>query len=258
MSNPTDNQNRKIGIGGFILETLKTITMAMLIAFFISTFLFRPFRIPSSSMEPNLYKGDYLITSKYSLGYGKYAAPFVELPISKGRIFENAPARGDIIVFKPAESKVFYVKRLVGLPGDEIQMKDGVLYINGRAQHIAELSETTQTDKAGNPLKISLYRETFSNVQKSHMIIDQKIGSEVDNTGVYNVPPGQYFFMGDNRDQSLDSRYSPQIGGVGYVPASHLVGRAEFILLSVEDGFSIKKPWTWGKMRGSRFLKGLR
>ncbi len=257
MSKTKDSEEKQT-LGGFIIETLKTVVIAVFIAFLVSTFLFRPFRIPSSSMEPTLYKGDYLITSKYSLGYGKYASPFITLPISKGRLFEREPTRGDIIVFKPVGSKVHFIKRLVGLPGDEVQMKGGFLYINAVQQETEEISVTTQTDQAGNPFKFRQYKEFFAEAENPHMIFDKQIGSQVDTTGIYSVPAGKYFFMGDNRDRSLDSRYGTNVGGVGYVPASHLVGRAEFILLSVEEGFSIKKPWTWGNMRGNRFFKGLR
>ncbi|MCF6219953.1 MAG: signal peptidase I [Robiginitomaculum sp.] len=243
---------------GFIVETIKTVAIALSIAFLLRTFLFQPFHIPSSSMEPTLYKGDYIITTKYSLGYGKYAASPLSLPIKKGRVFERIPKRGDVIVFKPIGSSLYFIKRLAGLPGDELQMKGGFLYINGVRQRTTEISVTTQTDQVGNPFKFRQYKEFFDNNDKPHMTIDKQVGSEVDSTGVYNVPAGNYFFMGDNRDRSLDSRYPTRVGGVGYVPASHLVGRAEFILLSVEDGFSIKKPWTWGKLRGDRFFKGLR
>ena len=248
----------KQSLGRSFVELIKTIFIALIIAFLISTFLFRPFRIPSPSMEPTLYKGDYLITSKYSLGYGKYAAPFVQLPIKKGRLFERLPKRGDILVFKPVGTQVHFVKRLIGLPGDEIQMQNGFLYINGILQKTEAISVSTETDGVGNLFKFHQYKEFLSGMEKPFMTLDKQIGSEADNTGVYSVPAGTYFFMGDNRDHSLDSRYPTSVGGVGYVPASHLVGRAEFILLSVDDGFSIKKPWTWGKMRKGRFFKGLR
>lgn len=254
----TKTSKEKQSFGRSLVELLKTIVIAVFIAFLVSTFLFRPFRIPLSSMEPTLYKGDYLITSKYSLGYGKYAAPFVTLPINKGRIFERTPARGDIIVFKPVGASVHFIKRLVGLPGDEVHMKDGFLYINNVLQKSKEISIITQTDASGNPFKFRQYAEFFADTKTTHMIFDKQTGSEADNTDIYSVPAGQYFFMGDNRDRSLDSRYPTSVGGAGYVPASHLVGRAEFILLSVKDEFSIKKPWTWGKMRKGRFFKGLR
>ena len=244
--------------GGFLVETAKIAIIALGIAFLLRTFLFQPFHIPSSSMEPTLYKGDYIITTKYSLGYGKYSASPLPLPVTKGRIFERAPKRGDIIVFKPVGSNVHFVKRLIGLPNDGIQMQNGVLYVNGVQQKTVKLAITTQTDPAGNLQKSQQYKEYFENSENAHLIIDKQIGSEVDNTGIYRVPAGQYFFMGDNRDNSLDSRYPTNRGGIGYIPASHLVGRAEFILLSVDDGFSIKKPWTWGKTRKNRFFKGLR
>ena len=253
-----DTTKEKQSLGRSFIELIKTMLIALIIAFLISTFLFRPFRIPSSSMEPTLQKGDFLITSKYSLGYGKYAAPFVQLPIQKGRLFERLPKRGDVLVFKPVGSQAHFIKRLVGLPGDEIQMQGGALHINGVLQEIEEISVTTQTDGAGNPFKFHQHKEFLMGMEKPFMTLDKQIGSETDTTGVYSVPEGTYFFMGDNRDHSLDSRYPTRVGGVGYVPASHLVGRAEFILLSVGEGFNIKKPWTWGKMRKGRFFKGLR
>jgi len=209
-------------------------------------------------MEPTLYKGDFIITTKYSLGYGKYAASPLPFPVKEGRIFERSPKRGDIIVFKPEGSAVHYIKRLVGLPGDVVQMKKGFLYVNDRRQKTEKLAITTQTDPAGNPIRFQQYKEFFDGRSKPHTIIDKRIGSEVDNTGEYAVPAGHYFFMGDNRDSSLDSRYPVRMGGIGTVAATNLVARAEFILLSVDDGFNIRKPWTWGKMRGDRFFKGLR
>ena len=240
------------------VEFLKTVVYALLIAFVFSTLFFRPFHIPSSSMEPALVQGDYIITSKYSLGYGKYAAPFVTLPIKNGRIFERSPKRGDVIVFRVDGEPHHFVKRLVGLPGDKIQMRDGMLWINGKAQHTVPLSQTTQVDAAGNPMTYRQFAETLVGTDKSHVVRDTQIGSRADNTSIYQVPEGAYFFLGDNRDESLDSRYAAHVGGLGMVPASHLVGRAEFILLSVEDGFSMPKPWTWGKLRGNRFFISLR
>ncbi len=251
-------QAKNQSLAGVIVETVKTLIIAFIIAFLLRTFLFQSFHIPSPSMEPTLTKGDFIITTKYSLGYGKYAASPLPFPVNKGRIFERSPKRGDIIVFKPEGSKVHYVKRLVGLPGDVIQMKKGFLYINGDRQKTEKLSTTTQSDRAGNPVRFVQYREYLDGKNKPHTIIDQRSGGEVDNTGEYAVPGGHYFFMGDNRDRSLDSRYPPQLGGIGMVAATNLVSRAEFILLSVEDGFSLKRPWTWTKMRKDRFFKGLR
>ena len=240
-----------------IRSWLRLVLLAVLFAFLISTFLFRPYRIPSQSMEPNLMKGDVVIVSKYSLGYGKYAVPWMSLPIKKGRIFEHAPKRGDILVFRPVGSRTNFIKRLVGFPGDEVQMLDGFVYINGQKQKTQAVSIATQMDAVGNPMKYRQYKESFADTKTGHIILDTQDGHQVDNTGIYHIPDGHYFFMGDNRDNSLDSRYLVKDGGAGFVPASHLIGRAEFILLSVEDGFSIKKPWTWLSIRGDRFVKGL-
>ena len=243
---------------GFIGETLKTVVIALGVALVLRIFLFQPFHIPSGSMEPNLYKGDYLITTKYSLGYGKYSFSPFPAPMKKGRLFERVPERGDIIVFKPQGSKVHFIKRLIGLPGDEVQMIDGLLYLNGKKLIVEKLADDTQADTGGNMMRFARYNEFFDGDDNPHMIFDKQIGSRYDNTGIFAVPAGHYFFMGDNRDNSLDSRVPIGIGGVSYVPASHLVGRAEFVLLSVGPEFKIYKPWTWGHLRGDRFFKGLR
>ena len=243
--------------GNFIVETAKTIVFAIAIAFVLRTLLFQPFHIPSASMEPTLYEGDYIITTKYSLGYGTYSASPIKLPMTK-RVFENIPKRGDVIVFKPEGTKVHYIKRLVGIPGDEIQMIDGFLYVNGKKQATQKIADTTTTNEVGNVLRAQQYKENFSESGNSHLIYDKQIGSEADNTGIFSVPDGHYFFMGDNRDHSADSRIPASRGGIGFVPAVNLVGRAEFILLSVKDEFELFKPWTWGLLRGDRFFKGLR
>jgi len=250
----TKPKQQKGGIGEFV----KVVVFALVIAYILRSFLFQSFHIPSGSMEPTLYKGDYIITTKYSLGYGKYAASPLTLPIKKGRYFERKPKRGDVIVFKPVGSKVHFIKRLVGLPGDEIQMKSGFLYINGTRQKTEKLAAYTQSDRAGNPVRAQKYREFFDGQRKPHLIKDLETGGRVDDTGIYTVPGGHYFFMGDNRDNSRDSRFPIDQGGVSYVPASHLVGRAEFVLLSAGQGFTLYKPWTWGNLRGDRFFKGLR
>jgi signal peptidase I len=244
--------------GSFLGEVLKTLAYALVIAFALRTFLFQPFHIPSASMEPTLYQGDYIITTKYSLGYGKYSASPFKLPIKQGRIFEKLPVRGDVIVFKPEGSGVHFIKRLIGLPGDEIQMVDGFLHINGAKQQAEKVADDTQTDIIGNLIRAQKYKETLIDSRGSHIVFDKQIGSEADNTGIFAVPAGHYFFMGDNRDHSADSRIPPHQGGIGYVAAENLVGRAEFILLSVDDQFKLVKPWTWGHLRGDRFFKGLR
>lgn len=249
-----DEEEQKNAFGEFV----KTILYALVIAFVMRTFLFQAFHIPSASMEPNLQAGDYIITTKYSLGYGTYAADPLPFPVKKGRIFEREPARGDIIVFKPTGSKVHYVKRLIGLPGDQVQMQGGFLYINQKRLLTEKLATESRVDSAGNLLRGQLYKEYFDGDASSHIIKQLAQGNRGDDTGVFTVPVGQYFYMGDNRDNSGDSRFPFTDGGIGYIPAENLVGRAEFVLLSVEKDFVLFKPWTWGSVRSDRFFKGLR
>ena len=162
-----------------------------------------------------------------------------------------------MIVFKPAGSKIHFIKRLIGLPGDEIQMIGGMLHINGAPLHVEKISDEAKEDGNGNLLRSQKYKEYFGANSKSHLILDFEKNSTADDTGVYLVPAGHYFFMGDNRDNSYDSRFPASVGGVGYVPAANLVGRAEFVLLSVNNDFKLFKPWTWANLRGERFFKGL-
>lgn len=232
-----------------------TIFWALVIAFLLRIFVFQPFTIPSASMEPNLIEGDYIITSKYSVGYGRYAAEPLPFPVKSGRLFEREPKRGDIVVFKPENIRKHYIKRLVGLPGDRIQMIAGILYIN---EHPASLSDTDQkgpedADYYGANTKV----ETIKG-QNQYLIYDHIGNNDVDNTDVYLVPEGHYFMLGDNRDHSGDSRMTLRQGGINFVPAENIIGRAEFVLLSAREGFSLIKPWTWGELRGDRFFKGLR
>ncbi|MFZ5669680.1 MAG: signal peptidase I [Pseudomonadota bacterium] len=240
-----------------IVEIVKTIVYALLIALVLRVFLFQPFTIPSASMEPNLLKGDYIIVSKYSYGYSKHSIPFSP-PLFKGRLFERAPKRGDIIVFKlPADNHTDYIKRLIGVPGDRVQVRAGVVYVNGRAI-------TRVQDGPGDPgvcwngSTVQRFAET-NMIGKSYVTYDCGPRGDVDDTPTYIVPEGHYFFMGDNRDNSLDSRVAPQAGGVGFVPAENLVGKAQIILLSWNDKASLFKPWTWFlDARPSRFFHVLK
>ncbi len=231
-----------------------TILWALFIAFFLRVFIFQPFTIPSESMEPNLIRGDYIITSKYSVGYGKYAADPLPFPVRNGRLLEREPKRGDVIVFKPKDIKQHYIKRLVGVPGDRIQMIDGILYINNEPSPLVstDLEGPKDAKDRGAMVKI----ETIAG-RKGHFTFDDVVNHPNDNTGIYIVPDGHYFMIGDNRDNSGDSRFlQPQ--GIGFVPAENIVGKAEFILLSARDEFSIIRPWTWNNVRGDRFFKGIR
>lgn len=239
------------------VEIVKTVVYALAIALVLRVLFFQPFTIPSSSMVPNLRVGDYIIVSKYSYGYSRHSIPFSP-PIFQGRIFERAPKRGDIIVFKlPRDGHTDYIKRLVGLPGDRLQVKNGVLFIND--QPLPEKYVSTATSGIDCFAPSAQRLEETNPEGRSYMIQDCQPDGGLDNTGVFVVPQGNYFFMGDNRDNSSDSRVSPQEDGVGYVPAENLVGKAQLILLSWNENASLFKPWTWVlDARPSRFFHVLK
>ena len=255
-------------------ETFKTVFWAVVIALLVRTFAYEPFSIPSGSMLPGLLVGDYLFVSKFSYGYTRYSFPWSPRLFS-GRILDGTPERGDVVVFRlPADTKVDYIKRVIGLPGDKIQVKDGRLYINGkiverrRAGQRVENERDEETGRWGETL-YQIYTETLPN-GRSYRIYEQSDaypGS--DNTPEYTVPASQYFMMGDNRDNSCDSRFSASYnpGGagprcrqvVGYVPFANLIGRAEFIFFSGDGSAEIWEVWRWPfAIRFNRFLKGVR
>ena len=239
---------------GEFAEIVKTIVFALLIAFVLRVLLFQPFTIPSASMEPNLYEGDYIIVSKWSYGYSKYSSGLpINLPVGEGRVFGRVPNRGDIVVFKlPRDNKTDYIKRVIGLPGDKIQMIANKLYINGVPVKDVVIGEAEAADVFG-PRSVVKVRETLPN-GKSFDSQDFGPGGDLDDTGVYEVPAGHYFMMGDNRDNSIDSRVE-QSAGVGFVPAQNLVGKAQIIAFSWEPGASLFNPVSWfTKIRPSRFF----
>ena len=251
------DSSQKSGALNEVVEIVKTVVYALLIALFLRVLFFQPFTIPSASMDPTLLEGDYIIVSKYSYGYSKNSIPFSP-PLFKGRIMDRKPDRGDIIVFKlPRDGHIDYIKRLVGLPGDRIQVTGGVLHINGKAVPRKALPPVMVDSGYGFTRNVERYEETFPNGKK-FITYDFGPDGDVDNTGVYVVPEGNYFFMGDNRDNSLDSRVPSEIG-VGYVPAENLVGKARIIMLSWNKGASLFKPWTWVlDARPSRFFHTLK
>ena len=251
------DSSEKSGALNEVVEIVKTVVYALLIALFLRVLFFQPFTIPSASMDPTLLEGDYIIVSKYSYGYSKNSIPFSP-PLFKGRIMDRMPERGDIIVFKlPRDGHIDYIKRLVGLPGDRIQMQGGVLFINGKAAPRRALPPVMVDSGYGFTRNVERYEETLPN-GKSYITYDFGPDGDVDNTGVFVVPEGSYFFMGDNRDNSLDSRVPAEIG-VGYVPAENLVGKARIIMLSWNKGASLFKPWTWVlDARPSRFFHTLK
>jgi signal peptidase I len=244
----------KNGAMAEIVEIVKTIVYALLIALFLRVLFFQPYTIPSASMEPNLYQGDYIIVSKWTYGYSKHSIPFSP-PLFSGRILERKGHRGDIVVFKlPHDNSTDYIKRIIGLPGDRIQMKQGLLYLNGQQVPRVSLGTVREDSGYGFMHDVTRYRETLPG-GKTYVTNDFGPTGDLDNTDVYVVPEGHYFMMGDNRDNSSDSRVSPDAGGVGYVPAENLEGKAQIILLSWKAGASIFKPWTWVmNLQPSRFF----
>jgi len=246
-----------------LLETVKTVIYALLIALVIRTFLFQPFNIPSGSMEATLLVGDYLFVEKFAYGYSRYSFPWGLGPFS-GRVWAGSgPKRGDVVVFKlPRDNSTDYIKRVIGLPGDRIQLINGQVYLNEKPLPRVRVSDYIDKDPLGTPYHVVRYRETLPG-GKSYLVLAREPDGAANNTDVYTVPAGHYFMMGDNRDNSLDSRFSPDgegvfqaAGGVGFVPAENLVGKAEFIFFS-NDG-PLWELWTWPwTVRFSRMFTGI-
>jgi len=235
-----------------VWEFFKVVSQALILALVARTLLFQPFSIPSGSMKPTLLIGDYLFVSKMSYGYSKYSIPFSP-DLFSGRIWTAEPVRGDIAVFrKPNQPDVDYVKRVIGLPGDRIQMKTGILYINGQPVKRELTGEYVQEKGYQAGSKFPIYTETLPN-GITFQTLDLEPNSIADNTRVFEVPSGNYFMMGDNRDNSLDSRFD-----VGFVPLEFFVGKAKVIFFSVSDGASAWQFWRWPtSMRLGRLFTGL-
>lgn len=255
----------------------------LLIILVVRSFIVAPFNIPSESMQPRLLVGDYLLVAKWPYGYSKYSMPG-DLPLIPGRIFAEEPERGDVVVFKaPPDNRTDYIKRVIGLPGDKVQVQSGIVFLNGEAlpkQRIADLllpvspNMIAAAEAAGSPYpcyspqfdetidgrdycRYPRYRETLPS-GRSYEILDLVQGSMGDDTMTFTVPEGSMFLMGDNRDRSADSRFPAEIGGaIGIVPQSDLIGRALVTVFSTDGSAEWAKPWTWvSAARGERIGKG--
>ena len=241
------------------VENVKTIIYAGLIAVGIRTIAFEPFNIPSGSMIPTLLIGDYLFVSKYSYGYSRFSLP-LSPPLFAGRIFGALPARGDVAVFKlPRDNSTDYIKRIIGLPGDRIQMKAGQLYINGTVVPRKDAGQYLAEGDGPRTL-LRRYAETLppaneGKAARVHDILKASDNEPLDNTQEFRIPEGHVFAMGDNRDNSLDSRV---LNAVGFIPIDNLVGRAEFIFFSVNATAPWWEIWEWPfEIRWSRLFRGI-
>jgi len=221
-----------------IFETLRTLFYAVLIALVVRTLFFEPFNIPSGSMKPTLLVGDYLFTSKYAYGYSKHSLPFSP-PIFGGRVLEDLPERGDVVVFKlPSDGRTDYIKRVIGLPGDRIQMRDGVLHLNDEA--VKKERVASFVDDGEGARELARFVETLPNGRR-YEVLDATARGPYDTTRVFEVPEDHLFVMGDNRDNSMDSRTRL----VGFVPIENLVGRAEVIFFSTDGTAALWELWRW-------------
>ena len=219
---------------------LRPVACAVAAFLLIRIFVFQPFTIPSDSMEPTLRVGDYVIVSKSSYGWSRHSFPLSLAPF-RGRILGHTPRRGEVVVFKlPRDGRTDYVKRLIGLPGDRVQMVHGVVVLNGRPLARQLIGRTVDPDTPSRP--VVAWREIMPD-GSSHVILRDAREADGETTGVFLVPEGQYFFLGDNRDNSLDSRW-PRATGVGFVPAENLEGKVERIAFAWRGGASWN-PWTW-------------
>jgi signal peptidase I len=268
---PATEQSGKRDSGGSLVRFILTLVV---LAWALRCFAFAPFNIPSGSMLPTLYIGDYLIVSKWPYGYSRYSFLF-GFPSFDGKILARLPSRGDVVVFRHPTENADLIKRVIGLPGDTVEVRGGALILNGKAVARAKLPPFAAPISDNSPCKVApgatpivadashgpvclypAYRETLPG-GPSYTVLDQVDGLPADDFPVVTVPAGHVFLMGDNRDDSLDSRFSPAERGIGMVPAENLIGRATVTFWSTDGSASYVLPWTWfSALRGSRIGNG--
>lgn len=253
--NDKSNDKPKESIG----EMVRSFVFAVLIALVFRSVAYEPFHIPSGSMLSTLYEGDYIFVSKFSYGYTRFSFPF-GFKFFEGRIFETAPQRGDVVVFRPpGDIHTDFIKRVIGLPGDTIQVKHGHLFINNEAVEVTRDGDVTVENRCKEISTLKRYNETLPGgrvhtILEDHSCLDQfRDPVDADNTAVYTVPPKHYFMMGDNRNNSRDSRFEKP---VGYVPEENIIGRADRILLSYDTAVPLWKIWQWpSAFRNDRWFR---
>ncbi len=237
------------------LDILRTVAIALGIALAFRIVAWQPYTIPSSSMEPGLVTGDYIVVSKFAYGWSRASFPFAP-PLFEGRVLGHGAKRGEVVVFRDRlDPGKTLIKRVIGLPGDRVRVSGGVVSVNGVAIPREGMGPAADKDDSDvHPLR---FDERLPS-GRTYLTFDRGPGSPGDDTGVYRVPEGSYFMMGDNRDNSLDSRWPNAAGGVGFVAAQDIVGRADLVLASWNPGAGILKPWTWLDLQWDRFFKSIR
>jgi signal peptidase I len=236
------------------LDILRTVGIGFCFALLFRILAWQPYTIPSSSMEPGLVTGDYILVSKFAYGWSRASLPFAP-PLFEGRVLGNGPKRGEVVVFRDRlDPGKTLIKRVIGVPGDRVRVTGGVVSVNGVA--IPRDAKGPAVDRDDPDIRPLRFDERLPD-GRTWATFDRG-EAPGDDTPVYVVPEGEYFMMGDNRDNSLDSRWSREDGGVGFVAAQDIVGRADLVLMSWNPGAGVLKPWTWLDLQWDRFFKGIR